>query len=89
MQVVACRIDGHKCLVNSVALALADIRRDTPDPEGGIIWRDGQGGTSSSSPLAIIIMIICGYSIRLDFRNLFMSALVVLHFIVPRGITAK
>ena len=71
LQVVACRIDFHKCLVNSVALALADIHRDTPDPEGGIIWRDGQGGTSSSSPLAIIFMIICGYSIQLDFRNYF------------------
>ena len=37
------RSDGHGAVANSVALALAGITRDTPDPEGGVIERDEQG----------------------------------------------
>ena len=35
---------GHFTLVNSEALALAGITRDTPDPDGGIIHRDKTTG---------------------------------------------
>lgn len=34
---------GHSIWVNSKALALAGITRDTPNPEGGIIERDANG----------------------------------------------
>jgi predicted amidohydrolase YtcJ len=34
------RIDGHSTWVNSNALALAKISRDTPDPDGGLIRRN-------------------------------------------------
>jgi predicted amidohydrolase YtcJ len=37
------RKDGHSIWVNSAALALAGITRDTPDPPGGRIGRDSQG----------------------------------------------
>ncbi|MEE9231361.1 MAG: amidohydrolase [Acidobacteriota bacterium] len=37
------RLDGHMVLVNSLALSLAGIRRDTPDPPGGRIDRDASG----------------------------------------------
>ncbi|MBI5710415.1 MAG: amidohydrolase, partial [Candidatus Eisenbacteria bacterium] len=37
------RVDGHAVLVNARALELARITRDTPDPAGGEIVRDGQG----------------------------------------------
>ena len=37
------RVDGHALWVNSVALALAGIGDDTPDPEGGQIIRDNKG----------------------------------------------
>jgi predicted amidohydrolase YtcJ len=33
---------GHVCLVNSKALELAMITKDTPDPEGGIIQKDAR-----------------------------------------------
>lgn len=37
------RIDGHAIWVNSVALKKAGITRQTPDPVGGKIIRDGKG----------------------------------------------
>lgn len=37
------RIDTHMALVNSAALHLAGITRDTPDPPGGVIERDDRG----------------------------------------------
>jgi predicted amidohydrolase YtcJ len=37
------RLDGHMCLANSLALKLAGITRETPDPPGGAIVRDERG----------------------------------------------
>lgn len=37
------RIDGHAVWVNSRALQIAGITRDTPDPKGGQIVRDSRG----------------------------------------------
>lgn len=37
------RYDGHMGLANSLALRLAGITRETPDPPGGAIVRDAQG----------------------------------------------
>jgi predicted amidohydrolase YtcJ len=37
------RLDGHMALANSLALKLAGITRDTPDPPGGVIVRDAHG----------------------------------------------
>ncbi|MEE9503921.1 MAG: amidohydrolase [Thermodesulfobacteriota bacterium] len=38
------RLDGHMGVVNSKALKLAQITKDTPDPEGGKIDRDPETG---------------------------------------------
>ena len=38
------RLDGHMGVVNSKALGLAQITKDTPDPEGGKIDRDPETG---------------------------------------------
>jgi len=38
------RVDGHATLANSAALAAAGIGPDTPDPEGGKIFRDPETG---------------------------------------------
>jgi len=38
------RLDGHMALANSLALRLAGITRDTPDPPGGLIVRDRKTG---------------------------------------------
>ena len=37
------RVDGHAGLANSMAMRLAGVSRDTPDPEGGRILRDADG----------------------------------------------
>lgn len=37
------RADMHSAVVNSEALQLADIYKDRPDPEGGLIERDADG----------------------------------------------
>ncbi|MGH9581144.1 MAG: amidohydrolase, partial [Terriglobales bacterium] len=37
------RVDWHSAVVNSKALALAGITRQTPDPPGGLIVRDANG----------------------------------------------
>jgi predicted amidohydrolase YtcJ len=37
------RQDGHMVVCNSLALKLAKITRDTPDPPGGVIVRSGAG----------------------------------------------
>jgi predicted amidohydrolase YtcJ len=37
------RLDGHMALANSLALKLADVTRQTPDPAGGVIVRDKTG----------------------------------------------
>lgn len=34
------RMDGHSALVNTIALRMAGITKDTPDPLGGVIDRD-------------------------------------------------
>jgi predicted amidohydrolase YtcJ len=38
------RYDGHAVLVNSQALKLAGVTKDTPDPPGGVIVHDPQSG---------------------------------------------
>ena len=41
--VMVMRICAHMCAVNSYALEMAGITKDTPDPEGGKIGRDENG----------------------------------------------
>lgn len=41
--VVLRRVDGHAAWLNRAALVAAGITRDTPDPDGGRIVRDGDG----------------------------------------------
>jgi predicted amidohydrolase YtcJ len=38
------RLDGHMALANSLALRLAGVTRETPDPPGGLIVRDAKTG---------------------------------------------
>ena len=43
------RAGGHSAVVNSLALDLAGITNDTPDPEGGVIERNKRGMPTASS----------------------------------------
>ena len=42
--VAVSRLDGHMLVANSVALKIAGITKDTPDPSGGTIVRDARTG---------------------------------------------
>jgi predicted amidohydrolase YtcJ len=42
------RYDGHMVLANSLALKLADITAQTPDPDGGVIVRDKNGNPTGA-----------------------------------------
>ncbi|MGH9530136.1 MAG: amidohydrolase [Terriglobales bacterium] len=42
------RYDGHMALANSVALRIAGITAQTPDPAGGVIVRDGRGNPTGA-----------------------------------------
>ncbi|HYN24253.1 MAG TPA: amidohydrolase [Pyrinomonadaceae bacterium] len=41
------RLDGHMALANSLALKLAGVTRETPDPPGGLIVRDAKTGEAT------------------------------------------
>jgi predicted amidohydrolase YtcJ len=45
--VLVSRLDGHMALANSLALKLAGINRDTPNPQGGEIVKDKKTGDPS------------------------------------------
>jgi predicted amidohydrolase YtcJ len=42
------RYDGHMSLANSLALRLAGVTAQTPDPPGGVIVRDAQGNPTGA-----------------------------------------
>ncbi len=55
------RYDGHMGLANSVALRLAGITAQTPDPPGGVIVRDAQGnptGALKDAAAELVIKVI-------------------------------
>jgi len=55
--VLVSRYDGHMSLANSVALRMAGITAQTPDPPGGVIVRDAQGNpTGALKDAAIELM---------------------------------
>ena len=60
--------DGHSSWVNSKALELAGIDRDTPDPPGGIIERDPDSGEPSGalreSASALVDDVLPPYSVE-------------------------
>ncbi|MCK4578835.1 MAG: amidohydrolase family protein, partial [Candidatus Marinimicrobia bacterium] len=55
------RLDGHMALANSVALKLAGISADTPDPKGGAIVRGADGqptGVLKDEAMSLVYAVI-------------------------------
>lgn len=55
------RLDGHMALANTVALRLAGITRETPDPPGGAIVRDAAGeptGVLKDAAMGLVYRVI-------------------------------
>ncbi|PRP80134.1 hypothetical protein PROFUN_12217 [Planoprotostelium fungivorum] len=56
-----CRLDGHMCLANSLALRLANLTKDTPDVTGGVIEREADGepaGVLKDKAMAYIMPLV-------------------------------
>lgn len=63
--VLVSRLDGHMALANSLALKLAGITRETPDPPGGAIVRDASGeptGVLRDAAMGPVSRVIPGHS---------------------------
>lgn len=60
--------DGHSLWVNSAALKLAGITKDTPNPDGGIIERDPKtgepSGTLREKAMDLVLAKIGGYTVE-------------------------
>jgi len=55
--VFVARLDGHMGVANGLALRMAGVTRDTPDPEGGTIVRDARGepaGVLKDSAMSLV-----------------------------------
>jgi predicted amidohydrolase YtcJ len=70
--VLLSRQDGHLCLANSEALRRAGITRETPDPPGGAIERDGSGAPTGALSEAALYLAWNAYMAELtpdDFQK--------------------
>ena len=57
---------GHACVVNSRALELAGITRDTPNPEGGVIEKDPLTGEPTGVLRDVLVMKTIGPQATLE-----------------------
>jgi len=59
--VMVTRYDGHMALVNSAALRLAGVTRDTPVPDGGAIVKDADGeptGLLKDAAMSLVFRVV-------------------------------
>jgi len=74
--------DGHTVWINSVALALTGITRETPDPEGGLIVRDSETGEPTgllAERAAYLPFEIAGRPSPVEIEQAVQNASAVLH----------
>jgi len=80
-------ISGHMAVVNSYALKIAGITKDTPDPPGGIIERDTRGepiGILKDSAMSLVTRFMPEPSI-----DMWMKCIEVAQYMwISKGITA-
>lgn len=80
-------ISGHMAVVNSYALKIAGITKDTPDPPGGIIERDERGepiGVLRDSAMSLVTRFMSEPSI-----DMWMKCIEVAQYMwISKGITA-
>ncbi len=80
------RVDGHAMWVNSKALAVAQITKDTPNPEGGIIVKDENG-----EPTGVLIdkamNLIRAVLPEVDFSTMHQQLTLASEHLLSQGIT--
>ncbi|MBO1254527.1 amidohydrolase [Alteromonas sp. 5E99-2] len=80
------RVDGHAMWVNSKALAVAQITKDTPNPEGGIIVKDENG-----EPTGVLIdkamNLIRAVLPEVDFSTMHQQLTLASEHLLSQGVT--
>ena len=86
---------GHMCLVNQFAMTLAGIDKDTPDPPGGQIVRDGKGlptGVLRENAMNLVQRVIAtqagSYSSQLAKKQLRHVAQAAMRECLANGVTS-
>ncbi|MDG2003890.1 MAG: amidohydrolase [Novosphingobium sp.] len=80
-------VSGHLAVANSAMLALAGVRPDTPDPEGGVIRREDDGKTPNGVLEEGAIMSVMGALLPRDLASNVEAIIAGLDEYVTYGIT--
>jgi hypothetical protein len=82
------RYDGHMVLVNSLALKLAGISKDTPSPEGGEIVRDPKTGEPTGILKDGAMSLVTRHIPEPSFRERLKAAEFALRHAAEMGVTS-
>jgi predicted amidohydrolase YtcJ len=82
------RLDGHLVLVNSLALKLAGITKDTPSPEGGEIIKDSKTGEPTGILKDAAMNLVTKHIPEPSFQQKLKAAEVALKHAAEVGVTS-
>ncbi len=82
------RLDGHMVLVNSVALKIAGIDKNTPTPEGGEILKDLQTGEPTGILKDAAMDLVLAHIPEPTFRDQMLAAEIALKHANSYGVTS-
>lgn len=82
------RLDGHMVLVNSLALRIAGISKDTPSPEGGEILKDPKTGEPTGILKDAAMDLVTRHIPQLTFKERLIAAELALRHAAEKGVTS-
>lgn len=82
------RFDGHMALANSYALKLANITKDTPSPDGGLIVKDAKTGEPTGILKDNAMSLIYSIIPQPSEEETYQAALTALNHAIELGVTS-